>query len=371
MNGGTMNARMRFGFDDDQLTLKREARRFLETHAGSARIRAAAKAEHGFDAEVWRLLSRELGWTALTIPEVYGGLGADPPTLLALLEELGRALLPAPYFSTVVLAANALLVAGDEQQRRQYLPAIAAGELVATLAYLDGANPFQARPDGDARVLSGEKRCVLDGARADLVIVATDDALFLVPAAARGLSRRSEQALDATRPLATLVFDQLRVPAEASLRSGPHGALERILDFARIALSAEQVGGAERCLEMAVAYAKDRMQFGRPIGSFQAIKHKCAEILLQVESARSASYYAGWVAGAEPTEIPAAASVAKAYCSEAYFQAAAANLQIHGGIGFTWEHDAHLHLRRAKASELLFGAPAEHRERIAAEALGL
>jgi alkylation response protein AidB-like acyl-CoA dehydrogenase len=286
-------------------------------------------------------------------------------------------------FSSVGLFQNALLVLGSEQQRAELLPALIAGAATGAAAHVEpsgdadpGTIAALAGPSGGDFVLSGTKSYVIDGGSADHLIVAARAessrgdhgiSLFLLPGDAPGVTRRFLPTLDQTRKLAEISLSDVRVPASALLGAEGEGAplLERVLDLGRIALAAEQVGAAERCLEMAIEYAKVRVQFGRPIGSFQAIKHQLAEIFVEVESARSACYYAASVAASGGAELSRAASLAKAYCSEAFFHAAAENIQIHGGVGFTWEHDAHLYFKRAKASELLLGDPAYHRERYA------
>jgi alkylation response protein AidB-like acyl-CoA dehydrogenase len=263
------------------------------------------------------------------------------------------------------------------------LPRIAAGETTATLAYTEengswdpAAIATTARRDRDEYVLDGVKAFVPDGHSADWLIVAarapgsSGDAglsLFALPGDAAGVTRRLLPTMDQTRKQAEVFLDSVRLPVSALL--GPEGrawpSISRTLDLAAIALAAEQVGGAQRCLDMTVAYAKDRKQFGRPIGSFQAIKHKCADMLLKVESARSAAYYAGWAASVDEPEVPAVASLAKAYCSEAYFHCASEAIQIHGGVGFTWEYDVHLHFKRARSTESFLGSPSNHRELVA------
>jgi len=376
---------MDFSFDEEQEALRETARAFLAEYSGSEAVRAAMETEHGHDPAVWKRIGAELGWTAISIPEAHGGLGLGEVELVALLEPMGEALLASPFFATVALGANALIVAGGEAQKEAWLPGIAAGTTRATLAVPGAQGRWSAagveatwRADGGGYLLGGVSRHVVDGACADLVVVAAraegsrgDEgiSLFAVPGDAAGLERHALPTLDRTRRLAELRFEGLRVPPEARL--GDEGAaapaLREILDRAAVALAAEQVGGAQRCLDMAVAYAKQREQFGRPIGSFQAIKHKCADLVVAVESARSLAYYAGCVAAEGSAELPAVASMAKAWCSEAYFRCAAESIQIHGGVGITWEYDCHLHLKRARASEALLGPPAEHRERVAVE----
>jgi alkylation response protein AidB-like acyl-CoA dehydrogenase len=291
------------------------------------------------------------------------------------LEEMGRALLCAPYFSTVVLAANALLQSGDDEGKAKYLPGIASGATIATLAVAEKAGTWEesgvslaATNAGGSWTLNGEKLYVTDGHTADLVLVvartAKGLALFAVDGSAKGLTRRALATMDQTRKQAALEFSNVTAELIGADGDGAR-ILSTVLDLVAVGLAAEQVGGAQKVLDMAVEYAKVRVQFGRPIGSFQAIKHKCADMLLEVESAKSAAYYAMWCASEMNDELPQVASLAKAYCSEAYFHATAENIQIHGGIGFTWEHPAHLYFKRAKSSELMFGDPTHHRELLA------
>jgi alkylation response protein AidB-like acyl-CoA dehydrogenase len=364
-----------FAFSEEQEELRRVVRQFLEAKSDEPTVRRLMETEAGYDEGVWRQMAEQLGLQGLVVPEEFGGSGYGYVELIVVLEEMGRALLPAPYFSTVALAANALLHSGDDAAKKELLPGIAGGETIATLAFTEPSGRWdeagitmRATRDGDGWSLAGTKSFVLDGHTAGLVLVAarTDAgvSLFAVPGDADGLTRTPLSTMDQTRKQAKLDFDG--TPARLVGTDGEGWAvLQRVLDLAAVALAAEQVGGAQRCLEMAVEYAKVRVQFGRPIGSFQAIKHKCADMLLEVESAKSAAYYAGWCASELNDELPAMASLAKAYCSEAYFHAAAENIQIHGGIGFTWEHPAHLYFKRAKSSELLFGDPTYHRELLA------
>jgi alkylation response protein AidB-like acyl-CoA dehydrogenase len=367
---------MTFSFTAEQEELRAGVRKFLAQRSSSEAVRAQIDSAAGYDDDVWRQMADQMGLPSLAIPEAYGGSGFGPAELGIVLEEAGRALLCSPYFATVALAGQALTGCGDEAAKRRWLPAIASGDLTATLAVAEesgswdlAATATRATPKGDGWVLDGTKMFVIDGHTADLVLViaGTDSGLglFAVAGGAAGLARERLEALDLTRRLARLEF----AGTPAILASGAGDATEalyRVLDLVYAAASVEQVGGAQRCLDMAVEYAKLRVQFGRPIGSFQAIKHKCADMLVEVESARSAAYYAIDVAAEGPSgELPSAAALAKAYCSEAYTHTAKENIQVHGGIGFTWEHDAHLYLRRAKSSELLFGTPARHRERLA------
>jgi len=374
---------MRFAFTEEQEALRATARAFLAEHSSSEQVRRAMQSELGFAPELWKTISAQLNWPAVSIPEDCGGLGLGDVELAALLEVMGEALLCAPFFSTVCLGANALRIAGSDAQKREWLPAIAEGRTLATLAAFEPDKNWsaagieaEAHLQGGDYLLTGRKRFVLDGYCADLLVVAArregsrgDDgiSLFTVPSEAQGVERRALPTLDQTRRLAEIELHGVRVPASARLGEEGSGAaaLERILELAAIGLAAEQVGGAQRCLDLAVAHAKSRVQFGRPIGSFQAIQHRCADMMLRVESARSAAYYAACVAAENGPELARVASLAKAYCSDAYFQCAADSLQIHGGVGFTWEYDVQLHLKRAKWAESFLGDPAFHRERVA------
>ena len=366
---------MNFAFSEEQEELRRFVRQFLEDKSPESAVREQMDTEKGYDDAVWSQMAEQLGLQGLIIPEEHGGSGFSYIELIVVLEEMGRALLCAPFFSSVVLAANALIHSGDEEAQGALLPGIAGGETVAALAFTEENGRWdesgitvEATADGDDWRVSGTKMFVIDGHTADVVLVAARTAggvsLFWCPSDADGLTRTALSTMDQTRKQARLDFDNTPVTlVGAEGRGWP--VLERVLDLAAVALAAEQVGGAQMCLDMSVQYAKDRVQFGRPIGSFQAIKHKCADMLLEVESAKSAAYYAGWCASELNDELPSVASLAKAYCSEAYFHASAENIQIHGGIGFTWEHPAHLYFKRAKSSELLFGDPTYHRELLA------
>ncbi len=373
---------MDFSFSEEQELLRETARRFLEDKAPSARVREIMETPAGYDPALWLDMAAQ-GWQAMAIPEECGGAGFSFLEQVVLMEEMGRAVVPAPYLGSVILAANALLIGGSDEQKKEHLPPIAAGESIWSLAITEGSGRWDpggiqavGKLDGDEVVVTGSKRFVLDGHVVDHLLVAVrtggePDAadgisLVIVPGEAPGVHRRQLDAMDQTRTLAQVDFDDVRMPA-ANLVGDEGRAwdiIATVLDLGCVALAAEQVGGAQKCLEMAVEYGKVRMQFGRPIGSFQAIKHKCADMLVQVESAKSAAYYAGWAASEQNDEFPLVAPLAKSYCSEAYFFCAAENIQIHGGIGFTWEHDAHLYFKRAKSSELLFGDPAYHRSRL-------
>ena len=365
---------MNFAFSEEQETLREFVRNFLEEKSAEAAVREQMETDEGFDPDVWQQMSEQMGLQSLIVPEEFGGQGFGYVELIVVLEEMGRALLCAPFFSSVVLAANTLIHSGDETAKADLLPKIASGT-IATLAFTEENGKWdesgitmQASESSNGYTLDGSKMYVLDGSTAEIILVAAMTAngvsLFHVDAGADGLTRTSLATMDQTRKQSKLDFSG--TPATLIGEEGKGwDTLSTVLDLAAVGLAAEQVGGAQMCLDMAVEYAKVRVQFGRPIGSFQAIKHKCADMLLEVESAKSAAYYAGWCAAEMNDELPSTASLAKAYCSEAYFHSAAENIQIHGGIGFTWEHPAHLYFKRAKSSELLFGDPTYHRELLA------
>jgi alkylation response protein AidB-like acyl-CoA dehydrogenase len=362
-------------FTPEQEELRAVVRKFLASYSDETQVRALLDSDLGYDTSVWKLMADQLGIQSIAIPEEYGGAGFGFGELSVVLEETGRALLCSPLFSTVVLAATTILESGDTEAARQHLPGIAEGRTVATLALVEQNGSWSedgiettAVPDGAGFTVSGTKSYVLDGAQADLVVVAArtpaGTSLFTVDAKERGVTATALPTLDQTRRLATLTFDE--TPATLlGVEGGGWDVLSRVLDIAAAALACEQVGGAARVLESTVDYVKVREQFGRPVGSFQAVKHKLADMLVELESARSAAYYASSAVESGSPDLPLAASIAKTYCSTAYYHIAAESIQLHGGIGFTWEHPAHLYFKRAKGSEQLLGSPAHHRELIA------
>jgi alkylation response protein AidB-like acyl-CoA dehydrogenase len=364
-----------FAFGPEHDELRATVRRFLADRSPEAEVRRLMETDAGYDPAVWRQLAH-LGLTGLLVPERHGGSGSGCVELQIVCEEMGRALLCAPFLSSAVLATSALLHAGDEAARARYLPGLADGSVIGTLAVTEESGSWRAedtvaRAESDGAggyTLTGEKLFVLDGAVADLLLVlaATDagPGLLAVQAGAGGLVREPMATLDATRKQARITFDGTPATLVGPIERAAKG-LAAALDVAAAALAAEQAGGARRVLEMAVEYAKVREQFGRPIGSYQAIKHKCADMLLEVESATSAAYAAGWAVDARSAEVGVLASLAKAYCSEAYYRCAAENIQVHGGIGFTWEHPAHLYFKRATSTQVLLGSPTYHRELLA------
>jgi alkylation response protein AidB-like acyl-CoA dehydrogenase len=361
-----------FAFSAEHEELRASVRRFLADRSPEAEVRRLMETPEGYDPAVWAVMAEQLGLQGLAVPERFGGSGYGCVELQIVCEEMGRALLCAPFLSSAVLATSVLLHSGDDTACERYLPGLADGSVIGTLAVTEESGSWQAEDvtttTASANRLTGEKLYVLDGTIADVLLVVAraerGPSLFAVTSDAPGLRREPMTPLDATRKQARIRFDN--TPATPIGDPGEAAApLEAALDVAAVALAAEQTGGARRVLEMAVEYAKVREQFGRPIGSYQAIKHKCADMLLEVESSTSAAYAAGWAVDERSDEAGVLASLAKAYCSEAYYHCAAENIQIHGGIGFTWEHPAHLYFKRAKSTEILFGSPRHHRELLA------
>jgi alkylation response protein AidB-like acyl-CoA dehydrogenase len=377
---------MDFGFSDEQDMLRQTARAFLEEHCPTTFVRQMMEDDKGYSPDLWKEMA-ELGWLGLAFPEAYGGQGLGFVDLTVILEEMGAALLPSPFLSTVLLAGQTILIGGSEAQKKTYLPRIAEGSLIATLAMTepsgrfdaDGITAVKATPEGEGFSISGTKLFVADAHVAELMVVAarTKEAgnksfgisLFLVDRNSPGVSVTLLKTMDQTRKQCEVVFDHVRIGRDRLVGMVDMGwpILQKVLNLATVSLCAEMVGGAQRVLDLSVAYAKERVQFGRPIGSFQAIKHKCAEMMLQVESAKSAAYYAAWAVDEDVPEAPLAVSMAKAYCSDAYRHTAGEGIQVHGGIGFTWEHDMHLYFKRAKYAEFTFGDATYHRELVAQE----
>ena len=370
---------MAFTFSDEQEEFRSIVRRFMDDKSPRTEVRKLMDSEQGYDPAVWQQLSEELGLPGIHIPEAYGGQGFGFVELCIVLEEMGRALFCAPYFSATALAATTIIHAGTEAQKLALLPGIASGQTLATLAlsetnqdWLPSNTQLSATPAADNYLLNGEKSYVLDGHIADLLIVVARTpgstgnnglSLFTVAADATGLNRRLLKSLDPTRKLAHLTFKQTPATLLGELNTAGD-MLPPILDLAAVALASEMIGGAQMMLQSALDYAQLRMQFGRLIGSFQAIKHKCADMLLDVELAKSTAYYAAAAAAEDAPDLPAVASLAKAYAADTYMKSAAECLQIHGGIGFTWENDTHLYFKRAKSSEVFLGDPNYHRDQL-------
>ena len=369
---------MRFGFSEEQEQFRASIQGFLARHSPSTEVRRLMATAEGFDEAVWGQLSEDLMLTGIHVPEAYGGAGFGFIELSIALQEMGRSLLCAPYFSSAVLATHAILNGASEAAKLALLPAIASGELIATLAMTEANGRWDAHGielsatehDHGYR-LNGAKKFVIDGHTAKLIIVAARTpgsdgdsgiTLFRVDGTTAGWQRRLLETIDATRKQAELIFDNVAAEPIGEIGSGA-AALATTFDQAAVALASEMVGGAQALLDAALEYCQLRMQFGRTIGSFQAIKHKCADLLLQVELAKSATFYAAAAIAENDPEVPALASLAKATAADAYMHTAQECIQIHGGIGFTWDHDAHLWFKRAKSSEVLLGDPSYHRER--------
>lgn len=368
---------MQFELTETQLTLKNTVRKFLAAECPMAGVRRLMETDTAFDAGLWRKMA-EQGWTGMIIPEQYNGFGMGLVEMAATLEEMGRALLPGPFFSTVVMAGPLIENAGNETQKQKYLGAIARGESRITVAFLEDPPSWSpvgiklaARRSGSDFVLDGTKLFVPDAAVADFIIaIARLDgelAAFIVPAQTKGLATTPMSSIDLTRKIYQVAFDGVQVASQDMLAAGPSAiaALGRARAIATAGLAAEMAGGMQRLLEITVEYAKTRKQFGRPIGQFQAVQHQCADMLLYTESTRSAAYYAAYALQEKTPEARAAVSVAKAYASDAYRETGNRAIQVHGGMGFTWENDSHLFYRRAKVSEQMFGDAAFHREQIA------
>jgi alkylation response protein AidB-like acyl-CoA dehydrogenase len=371
---------MDFAITEDQAELQKELRRFLTQHSSEAAVREQLDDPAGYDRQLWQRMGNELGLLGLAIPEECGGAGLTFVELGLALEELGRALTVSPFFGSCVMAATLIEALHDDGLNHELLPGIASGDTIAAVALAEDTGSWRlddvtlaARSDGDGWTLDGHKSFVVDGAAAGTLLVAarTPDgpAVFLVDASAAGLECTPMTTMDLTRKLARLQFSA--TPARLLAAGEAAGAaVAAMLDLSAIALAAECVGGNAKVLDMAVEYAKIREQFGRPIGSFQAIKHKCASMLVDVESSRSAAYYALWAASTGHEEVPIVAPLVKAHCVDTYLAGAGENIQIHGGIGFTWEHPAHLYLKRAKSSQALLGDSDLHRQ-ILADRIGI
>ena len=381
---------MEFAFTQEQEMIRDTAAAFLAEVSDSEAVRRAMATESGYDEQLWQRICSEMYWQTIHLPEDYGGMGLGYVELVATMEQMGRYLFCSPFFATVCLAGNALLLAGSETQKAHWLGRLCEGRTTATLAFNGGVARWDAsavtatwRRDGDGFLLNGDYRYVIDGHTADLLVLAAREegtsgaggiSLFLLPAGTRGLNRTWLPSMDQARKQAAVTLNEVRLGADALMGEAGNGwqPLSRVIDLAAIALAAEQVGGCQRLLDMTVEYTSDRVQFNRPIASFQAVKHKAADMMLRTEVARSAIYYAACIAqeaiegGPLGGELAEASSVAKSYCSDAYFAVAGDALQLFGGVGFTWEYDIHLFFKRAKSSEQMLGNGAEHRERLAA-----
>jgi alkylation response protein AidB-like acyl-CoA dehydrogenase len=374
---------MDFGFSQEQEMLRATARKFFENECPSTFVRERMAEPAGVTDDFWTKLA-EQGWLGLIYPEEYGGAALGFVDLTVLMEEMGRVVMPGPFFSTTVLGGLLILEAGSTAQKKAWLTRIAAGEAKTTLAWTEPSARWDAegvtttaRTADGGFVLSGAKLFVPDAHLADVLVVVARTSegpraedgvsLFLVPGGASGLEVKLLPTMDQTRKLCEVTLGDVRVPADALLgaRDGGWAPLARVVERATVALCAEMCGGAQRVLEMTTEYAKIRVAFGKPIGAFQGVKHRAADMLVDVENAKSLTYYAAWAVDENVPEAALAASMAKAYVTDAYRKVAGAGIQLHGGIGFTWEHDLHLYFKRAKSSEFTFGDSTYHRERVA------
>jgi alkylation response protein AidB-like acyl-CoA dehydrogenase len=373
---------MNFGFNDEQELLRSTARKFFENECGSDTVRRLMETPEGISPALWTKIA-EQGWLGLVFPEAYDGMGLGLVDLVVLMEEMGRAVVPGPYFSTVLLGGLAVLEAGSEAQKKEWLPKIAAGDKRVALAWMEPSAQLgpagvtlTATEKGGRYTLSGTKLFVHDAHTADALVVAARTrpgvgaegvSLFLLPRDTSGLRVTLLPTMDQTRKLCEVTCSDVTVGADTLLGAAGAGwaPLGRVLDRATVALCAEMCGGAQKVLDMTVEYAKIRQAFGRPIGSYQGVKHRAADMLVDVENGKSITYYAAWALDEGAAEAPLAVSMAKAYVSDAFRRVAAAGIQLHGGIGFTWEHDLHLYFKRAKGSEFTFGDATHHRERVA------
>ena len=374
---------MNFGFNEEQELLRSTARKFFDNECASETVRKLMEGPEGMTPELWKKLA-EQGWLGLIVPDEHGGMGLGIVDLVVLMEEMGRAVVPGPFFSTVLLGGLAILEAGTDAQKKAWLPRLASGEARAALAWMEpsadlGARgtTLQAAAKGGGHTLNGTKLFVQDAHTADVIVVAARTAtgktseegisLFLVPKGSAGLTVTLLPTMDQTRKLCEVAFKDVAVGPEALMGQAGSGwaPLARVIDKATVGLCAEMCGGAQKVLDMTVEYAKIRQAFGRPIGSYQGVKHKAADMLVDVENSKSITYYAAWAMDEGVAEGPLAVSMAKAYVSDAYRRVAGAGIQLHGGIGFTWEHDLHLYFKRAKGSEFTFGDATWHRERVA------
>jgi alkylation response protein AidB-like acyl-CoA dehydrogenase len=377
---------MDFGFKEEQIQLAASVRQVIESRYSTTYVRAMHDDPRGFSAQFWSDAAR-LGWLGLLVDETYGGLGLGPLELVAVQQELGRGVVPGPYFSSAVLATAALQRLGTSEQKERWLTRLVKGEAIATVALQEARGGWDADgvalpavPASAGFRLSGEKRFVPDAHVADLVIVPARTAasgaegvtLFLVEIRSPGVTARPMKTIDTTRRLCELHLAGVELGDDAILGEIGNGwlPLEAVTDLGRLALCAEMVGGAERALEMSTDYARTRVQFGRPIGSFQAIQHKCADMLMNVEGARSMTFAAATSLAHGDDDAAVDTAIAKAFCGEAYRAVTTEGVQIHGGLGFTWELDMHLYYKRARGDETLLGDARFHRSRIAKRTLG-
>ena len=380
---------MDFKFTDEQIMIRDTAEAFLVENCSSTAVRQFMDTELGYDLNLWKRICDQMYWQGLLVPENYGGLGLGYVELVAILEQMGRYLCCSPFYGSICLGVNALLVAGTEQQKTIFLPQILAGK-TATIAYTGEAGGWDShsiqtsyKKQGDSYCLNGTYRFVPDGHSADILVLAAREegaqgeegiSLFILPTKTSGITREWLPTIDQTRPQGQVILNNVILNDDAVM--GEQGQawaeLQNILDLARIGLAAEQLGGSQQCLDSTLAYITDRVQFGRPIASYQAVKHKCADMMVKVEASRSAVYYAACVAdqflsqSGNSNALTEAASIAKAYGSDSFFHNAGVGIQLDGGVGISADYDIHLYFMRAMSTEMFLGAPDYHRERLAA-----
>jgi len=370
---------MNFGFTEEQELLRAEVRKFLDQNASMEEVRRISESDESFDRSLWNRMA-ELGWLGLAVPEEHGGLGLDFVTLVPVLEECGRSLFPSPLISSV-LAAKAIECTGSDEQQKRWLPGLADGSAVGTFALLEASDSYEAagigleaKVDGDVTLLTGRKQFVSDAASADFFVVAyrsgsgpEDVSLAVVEGGASGVSVLGYPTTDLTKSTGELVLDQVRVPREQIL--GEPGAawpaIRWLIDVGAMLVTAETIGAAEEAHRITTDYAKERLQFGSPIGRFQGVKHPLAEMYVDVESFKSLLYYAAWALDQDTEDASASVSRAKAYASEAFARLGIDGVQLHGGVGFTWEYDIQLYLKRSKWARPAFGDADYHYDRLA------
>jgi len=352
---------MEFDFSPDQKQLRDQARRFLADRCDRTAVRAVLDGPQSYDAELWKGLG-ELGYLGAAIPEAYGGLGAGYLELCVIAEELGRAVAPVPFSSSIALAAEAILRAGSQEQKQKYLPRLASGEAIGCLALVEGTgriSPDAVRATVSGGRVSGTKAPVTDGDIADFAVVAARDgnavSLHIVDLGGKGVRRETLPSVDPTRSQARITFDQAAAEPLGAAADG-WKVLTEVFDRAAVLMAFEQIGGADRALEMARDYAKERFAFGRPIGSLQAIKHMLADMYVSATLARSNCYYGAWALSTGAAELPEAAATSRVSATQAYQHCAKNNIQVHGGMGFTWEFDCHLHYRRSNLLAVQIGS---------------
>lgn len=376
---------MDFGFSEEQEMLRDAAKRFLTDNCSTKYVRQMMADATAHDPAFWNKLVGQ-GWPGLLIPEQYGGTNGTFLDLTVIVEEMGKAIIPGPFFAAAVLGAPIFIEGASDALKKEFLPRMAEGKFIATVAIAEGAGRFdaggielKASKKGSGYTLTGEKFFVPDAHAADAIVVAArtgggagEDGITLlcVPAKEKGVTVTQLKTVDMTRRMCHVKFDNVQADVMIGKENGGWSTLRRVLDIATAALSAEMVGTAQKALDIAVDYAKTRVQFGKPIGSFQAVKHKCVDMMVAVENARSLTYYACWTVDERVTEAASAVPMAKAYASDMAKNVTSEAIQVHGGIGFTWEHDMHLYHRRALAGEANLGNAPIHREVVAKTLLG-